>query len=236
MIGARRVCPQCAAKVSAKARWCPSCGAALPEVERPQAGESRSAAEAVSAAPAQPRKMRLPMSWSIVQVVTATLAALIALTLAACVSVLVRGSNSLLASEHAPGTSERLDSSPSLRADLLKRTTEVTVRAYTMTAATLEKDLAAATATMTPEMAAKYLSAFPADKRKAFVDGHFTYSATVPALGAVWITDKTATFNELLAMTAVVAGSKAKVVTPLQFHITMAKVNGTWLLSGMDPF
>jgi hypothetical protein len=177
-----------------------------------------------------------PMSWSAAHRVTALLVALLVLAAAAIVLVLNRASESTLASRTVDGSSQRYATSPALRAELLQRAATVTKQAHTMTYATLTKDLGTATALMTPTMAKTYLEAFPADKRKVFVDAQMTYAGQVVAVGVTSMTETRATLVELLVMTAAVKGSKAQSSTPFRYHVTLTKVNGVWMLDQMDDF
>lgn len=247
MIGKRVDCPQCQARVSAKARWCPDCGAELaapvpekPSLEKPvlEKPATDSAADAAAEAAPDAAPEAAP---------TSVLAAKRTTTLLAGALVLVLIGVGLVFGLGHPASDTTVASggqqtSARTRAALLLRATAATTQAFTYTATSLDKDMAASAALMTPTMAKRYLTELTAAARRQIVSRGEAHTAKVPLADGVSsaavtsMSDNSAQVLVLMVVTTTIKGSKAHLVTPYRIHVTLMKSGDAWLIDNMMPF
>lgn len=219
MIRARQLCEQCHAKVSAKARWCPSCGAELPEkvvAVEPDA----------TIAPAVP--LAVQRRSPLLRFVTPALVALIVLALAASVLVFFDKRDSTV--------SHHQQTSAGVRADLLQRAAAMTSQAFTYNGATIDKDLAASATLMTPEMGKKFLDQLTPDARKNITSRGESIKGVVSADSMVSMTEDSARVLVLLVVTTTVKGGKGELQEAHRIRVSLSKLSNQWLISDMENF
>lgn len=207
MIGARLTCPECQTKVTAKARWCPSCGA---EIVRDVV---------------EPRQ-KSSVAWSAPRKVSAILVlALVALLGAATLVFLDKRGSTI------SGTQQ---TSSSVRDTVLSRASAATIAAYTVTAATHEKDNAAAEAFMTSKMAAKYTNQVTAAQWKTLAAGGAKQTSKVAADGVVSMTANTAHVFVLIVVTTTAKNTSSNSVVAYRLNVDMVKQGSSWLIDDMN--
>jgi len=206
MIGAATKCPECQAKVSAKARWCPACGAALPE-------------------PA-PKPARAPRTRSPHVRVTAVLALVLIALLVAGALVFLHKRDSTMAGDQQTASS--------VREAVLSRATDASIKAYTVTAATHEKDSAAAEQLMTPKMQAKYTNQVTAAQWKTLAAGGVKQTSKVVADGVVTMAAGSARVFVLVVVTTTAKDTSSNSVVAYRLNVDMVKQGGSWLVDDMN--
>lgn len=229
MIGARQRCPECQARVTSKARWCPACGVALPEkVEEPRPVVEAVPVDATAdAAPsAAARRGRSPKSWPAHLRVTVVLVLLLVLVLAA-------GSRVFFLKRDTTISGGNQQTSGSVRDTVLSRASEATIKAYTVTAVTHERDNAAAEQLMTPKMAAKYSGQVTPAQWKTLAAGGAKQTSKVVADGVTSMTKDTAHVFVLVVVTTTAKDTSSNSVVAYRLNVTMLAQGGTWLVDDM---
>ena len=226
MIGARLRCPECQARVTAKARWCPGCGAELPQrvAVSPLPDEIPAAEAGVSGS----KRFDLsPRAWSAQQRVSVVLVLLLVLVVTAGAVVFFSERDSTVASN-------KQQTSSSVRDVVLGRASEATIKAYTVTAATHEKDNAAAEQLMTSKMAAKYSGQVTAAQWKTLAAGGAKQTSKVAADGVTSMTEDTAHVFVLVVVTTTAKDTSSNSVVAYRLNVGLVNQGGTWLVDDMN--
>ncbi|BBH18411.1 hypothetical protein Back2_26980 [Nocardioides baekrokdamisoli] len=231
MIGVRLRCPECQARVSAKARWCPGCGtelpqpAVLPEPAEPEALEESPAAATGTAS--SKRASLSPRSWSAPQWVSVVLAVLL-------VVVLAVGALAFFAERNSTVASNKQQTASSVRDAVLSRASEASIKAYTVTAVTHEKDNAAAETLMTAKMAAKYSGQVTAAQWKTLAAGGAKQTSKVAADGVTSMTKDTAHVFVLIVVSTTAKNTSSNSVVAYRLNVTLVDRGGNWLVDDMN--
>lgn len=215
MIGARVKCPECQTKVTAKARWCPSCGAELPTTEAPAAD---------AAAPGEAG--RTGVAWSAPRRVTAILVLVLVGLLVAATLVFLDKRGSTI--------SDKQQTASSVRDAVLSRASAGSIAAYTVTAATHEKDNAAAEKFMTSKMAVKYTNQVTAAQWKTLAAGGAKQTSKVAADGVVSMTANTARVFVLIVVTTTAKNTSSNSVVAYRLNVDMVKQGSAWMIDDMN--
>lgn len=224
MIGTRQRCPECQARVTTKARWCPACGVELPQKVE-EAPPAEQAPDLTSTAAASVG--RSPLSWPAARRVTVVLALLLVLVLAA-------GTRAFFVERDSTIAGTKQQTSSTVRDAVLGRASEATIRAYTVNAATHEKDNAAAEQLMTPKMAAKYSGQVTAAQWKTLAAGGAKQTSKVVADGVTSMTKDSAHVFVLVVVTTTAKNTSSNSVVAYRLNVTMLAQGGTWLVDDMN--
>jgi uncharacterized protein YbjQ (UPF0145 family) len=130
--------------------------------------------------------------------------------------------------------SDRQQTASSVRETVLSRASAGTIAAYTVTAATHEKDNAAAEKFMTSKMAAKYTNQVTAAQWKTLAAGGAKQTSKVAADGVVSMTANTAHVFVLVVVTTTARNTSSNSVVAYRLNLDMVMQGSSWMIDDMN--
>lgn len=150
------------------------------------------------------------------------------------VLVLAAGTVAFFADRDSTVAGNKQQTSSSVRDAVLSRASEASIKAYTVTAVTHEKDNAAAEQLMTPKMVAKYSGQVTAAQWKTLTAGGAKQTSKVVADGVTSMTERTADVFVLIAVTTTAKNTRSNSVVAYRLNVALVNQGGTWLVDDMN--